>query len=430
MQQKPEKLETLRQRAEDIYRGQNASLQKDDFPLGVDAMQTAMHELRVHQIELEMQNEELRRAQLELDASRERYFDLYDLAPVAYCTVDEHGLILEANIAAATLLGVARSGLVGQRISRFIVKAYQDTYYLYNKRMFTSAEPQAFELQMSKGDYSNFWVSMSATFAHDSNGAPMQRMVLNDVTDAKIMAAAMQGSEARYRAMVEWSPDAIVVHRDGKIIYANPATLKMFGAKSSHEVLGKALMDRVHPDFHATVMARVENVIELKNVASPMIEEVLLKLDGTPFDVEVQNISTVYDDAPAIQVTMRDITDRKRAEAAALEAQARLHYAANAARLTYVEVDLAKGGARTADNFAAVMGYASPAAQETDAALGVHALLAHVVPEDRARVQASVESFTSGKLPGKIDYRVLGDDQVERWSRVAGPLSTTPAESC
>ena len=308
MQDTAKKLETLRQRAEDIFRGQKASSQKDDLPLSVEAMQKTVHELRVHQIELEMQNEELRRAQLELDASRERYFDLYDLAPVAYCTVNEHGLILEANIAAATLLGVARSSLVGQRISRFIVKACQDTYYLYNKRIFTSAEPQAFELQMSKGDDSNFWVNMTTTFAHDSNGAPMQRMVLNDVTDAKIMAAAMQASEARYRAMVEWSPDAIVVHRDGKIIYANPATLKMFGANSTHELVGKALMDRVHPDFQATVMARVKNVTQLKNIVSPMIEEVLLKLDGTPMDVEVQNISTVFDDAPAIQVTMRNIT--------------------------------------------------------------------------------------------------------------------------
>ena len=328
------KLEALRERAEDIFRGEKAALQKDDFPLSVEAMQKAVHELRVHQIELEMQNEELRRAQLELDASRERYFDLYDLAPVAYCTVDEHGLILEANIAAASLLGVARSGLVGQRISRFIVKAYQDTYYLYNKRIFTAGEPQTFELQMSKGDDSNFWVNMTTTFAHDSNGAPMQRMVLNDVTDAKIMAAAMQSSEARYRAMVEWSPDAIVVHRDGKIIYANPATLKMFGAKSPHEVLGKPMLERVHPDYHAIVQARVKDVARLNNLASPMIEEVLLKLDGTPMDVEVQNIATVFDDAPAIQVTMRNITERRRAEETALEAQARLHYAANAARLT------------------------------------------------------------------------------------------------
>ena len=407
--------QTLRQHAEEIIRVTAAQLQDNAPPDSTQDMQKTVHELKVHQLELEMQNEELRRAQLELDASRERYFDLYDLAPVAYCTVSEQGQILEVNIAAATLLGVARSNLVGQRISRFIVKAYQDTYYLNNKRMFTAGEPQAFELQMSKGDGANFWVNMTTTFAHDASGTRVQRMVLNDVTDAKITAAAIQASEARFRAMVEGLPDAIVVHRDGKIIFVNPATLNMFGARAPNELVGKALIDRVHPDFRATVMERVKNVRGLTNTASTTNEEVLLKLDGTSIHVEVQNVSTVYGDSPAIQMTMRNITERRQAEDAALEAQARLQYAANAARLTYIEVDLVTGGARTADNFAAVMGYVSPAEQEIDASVGVHALLAHVVPADRARVQAAVESFTSGKPPGKIDYQVLGDDQVERW---------------
>ena len=303
-----------RQQAERLLHDRAAASPGQAQDLSPQAMRQSVHELQVHQIELEMQNEELRRAQLDLDASRERYFDLYDLAPVAYCTVDEHGLIQEANFAAAKLLGLARSTLAGQRISRFIAKAYQDTYYLYNKRMFAKGEPQAFELQMSKSDGANFWVNMTTTFAHDSNGAPVQRMVLNDVTDAKIMAAAMQGSEARYRAMVEWSPDAIVVHRDGKIIYANPATATMFGAKSPQELLGRPLMDSVHPDYRAVVQARVKNVTRLGNATSPVIEEVLLKLDGTPIDVEVQNIATVFDDAPAIQVTMRNITERRQGE--------------------------------------------------------------------------------------------------------------------
>ncbi len=306
--------QAMRQQAEDILRTTTAGLPDSAQDLSPQAMRRALHELQVHQIELEMQNEELRRAQLELDVSREQYFDLYDLAPVAYCTVSEAGLILQANMAAATLLGMARSNTLGQRISRFIAKAHQDTYYLYSKRMFTSGEPQAFELQMSKSDGVNFWVTMKTTFVRDAGGAPVQRMVLHDVTDAKIMAANVQASEARYRAMVEWSLDAIVVHRDGKIIYANPATLKMFGAKSLHEVLGKPLMERVHPDFRAIVAERVKNVTKLNNVASPMIEEVLLMLDGTPMNVEVQNISTIYDDAPATQVTMRNVTERRRAE--------------------------------------------------------------------------------------------------------------------
>jgi len=78
-----------------------------------------LHDLRVHQIELEMQNEELRRTQADLEASRARYFDLYDLAPVGYFTISERGLILEANLTAATLLGVARGALIKQPLTRF-----------------------------------------------------------------------------------------------------------------------------------------------------------------------------------------------------------------------------------------------------------------------------------------------------------------------
>ena len=103
------------------------------------------------------------------------------------------------------------------------------------------------------------------------------------------------------------------------------------------------------------------------------------------------------------------------AEIALQEHEWRLRYAMESAGLTYVEVDVALGQARTADNFAAVMGYPSPPAQEADVAAGVQALLAHVVPHDRARVEAALRSFTFGLPVGRIEYRVLGDDGNERW---------------
>ncbi len=102
--------------------------------LSSEQTRRTLHELRVHQIELEMQNEELRRAQVELDAARSRYLDLYDFAPVGYCTVSEQGLILEANLTAASLLGVARSALVQQRLTSFILPEDEDIYYLHRKQ--------------------------------------------------------------------------------------------------------------------------------------------------------------------------------------------------------------------------------------------------------------------------------------------------------
>src|SRR5664280_312943 len=89
-----------------------------------------LHELRVHQIELEMQNDELRHRELELEASREKYFDLYDLAPAGYVLLNEKGIISEANLTAATMLGRKRGDLVGQPLSRFMHKEDHDIYYL------------------------------------------------------------------------------------------------------------------------------------------------------------------------------------------------------------------------------------------------------------------------------------------------------------
>ena len=116
--------------------------------LSPEVARRALHELRVHQIELEMQNEELRRTQEELEGSRARYFDLYDLAPVGYFTLSEQGLILEANLTGAKLLGVARGALVKQPLSRFVLREDQDIYYLHRKALLETGAPQAWELRM------------------------------------------------------------------------------------------------------------------------------------------------------------------------------------------------------------------------------------------------------------------------------------------
>ena len=110
-----------------------------------------------------------------------------------------------------------------------------------------------------------------------------------------------------------------------------------------------------------------------------------------------------------------DITRRKVAEEDLRNNEWRLRYATESARLTYVEADLVRGAARTPENFASVMGYAPPPEQEADISVGTRLLLEHVVPQDRPRVIAAHEEFLAGTPSGKVDYRVLGDDHVERW---------------
>ena len=138
---RPKDAADLRQKAEALAREQAGRTSEDSAALSPEEIRKTLHELRVHQIELEMQNEELRTAQAEIEAGRARYFDLYDLAPVGYCTpVSEKGLILEANLTAATLLSVNRGALVKQPISRFILKDDQDIYYLHRKKLTSSMD--------------------------------------------------------------------------------------------------------------------------------------------------------------------------------------------------------------------------------------------------------------------------------------------------
>jgi PAS domain S-box-containing protein len=111
-----------------------------DTPMGGGAIDETLHELRVHQIELELQNEELRRVQAELEASRANYFDLFDQAPVGYCTLSEPGQILGANQAVASLVGMEKEDLAGWPITRFILPEDQDIYYLMRRRLLRACE--------------------------------------------------------------------------------------------------------------------------------------------------------------------------------------------------------------------------------------------------------------------------------------------------
>jgi len=201
----------LRMRAEEIARGKAAPSPENLEGMSHAETRQVLHELRVHQIELEMQNEELRRAQAELDAERAQYFDLYDLAPVGYCTLSEQGLILKANLTAASMLGLARSDLVRQPLSNFIHPTDQDAYYRHWKLLFETRASQVNEMRMLKKDGEPFWVRMSTTVVQDANGQPACRSVKIDITDRKHAEESLLRTLGQLRRAIETTIQVLVM---------------------------------------------------------------------------------------------------------------------------------------------------------------------------------------------------------------------------
>ena len=178
-------LRALRRLVEKILRKKVVNLPKEQDALSSEEARKIIHELQLHHIQLEAQNEELQRTQVELKLSRVRYFNLYDLAPVGYCTINENGLILEANLTAANLLGVVRELLTNQPVSRFIHKEDQDVYYLLRKQLFETGEPQSGELRLVCQDGTSFWANLETSIGLDDSGLTVNRVVLNNITNRK-----------------------------------------------------------------------------------------------------------------------------------------------------------------------------------------------------------------------------------------------------
>ena len=183
------KTSSLRKRAEEFLNKHPEAI-KEITSVDVKKLVADLH---VHQIELEIQNEELRRAQLELEASRDRYSDLYDFAPVGYATVSEKGLILQANLSCATMLGIERGAMIRKPFSRFITKDDQDVFYLHQKKLFETKAKQTCELKLIRKDRTQFYAQLESIVVKDAKeDIPQTRTTITDINDRKLAKEALQ----------------------------------------------------------------------------------------------------------------------------------------------------------------------------------------------------------------------------------------------
>ncbi|MCW8953435.1 MAG: PAS domain S-box protein, partial [Sulfurimonas sp.] len=165
-------------------------------------------ELEVHRIELEMQNEELRRSHKELQESKDLYFDLYNMAPVCYCTINNKNLITKINFRASEVFGLESSKLIYKSISDFIFPDDQDIFYLHKKKVAASSKPHSCELRVVNQDGTITWVHLSATAVKEDE-KNTYRLVFSNISKQKKVEEEMKKKDemilvqARYVAMGE-----------------------------------------------------------------------------------------------------------------------------------------------------------------------------------------------------------------------------------
>jgi len=184
-----EKISSLRQRAEHILYNQSSPL-PDATTLSIEEMQHLIHELQVHQIELKTQNEELMKIQRNLEKMHNKYSDLYDFAPVGYLTFGEKSKILEANLTAASLLGIERSALIGKSLTKFITSQSQDIFYMHWQMLLKTGIRQTFELKLKKKDGTQFPAQLECIALQDTKGKLSEiRIAVSNITKRKQIEA-------------------------------------------------------------------------------------------------------------------------------------------------------------------------------------------------------------------------------------------------
>jgi PAS domain S-box-containing protein len=167
------------------------------------------------------------------------------------------------------------------------------------------------------------WLADSVTVKTDCKGLPLFRIgVVRDVSEQKHMEQSLRESEERYRSLVELSPDALFINVGNRVVFVNQAGLRLFGASAGEQLLGKTPFDLFHPDYHEVIRKRIARQLQGEN--APLIEEKVLRLDGSRVDVEVAAAPFMTEKGMAIQVILRDITERKRAEEKLVDRQQQL----------------------------------------------------------------------------------------------------------
>jgi PAS domain S-box-containing protein len=282
----------------------------------------------------------IRRAEKALRESEERYRRIVETAEEGILLVDREWKTNFVNTRAEQMLGYKRGEMMGRRIWEFM----DDEGRRIAKEQMVERESGvrgSQEFKFIRQDGTELWTNVSSNPYINKSGHFVGALaMLTDITERKRTEQALVRSEEHFRTLVEGAPDAIFVQTRGRFAYLNAAALRLFEATSVGQLLGKPIMERVHPDHHAVVRERIRSLNGEKKGAS-RLEQKYLKLDGSEIDVEVSAEPFKYEDHDGALVFVRDITERKKAEEALKSSEEKYRTLHESMMDGFVSVDMA-----------------------------------------------------------------------------------------
>ena len=384
-----------------------------------------MEVLHKQLVKLKKAETERKRAEEALKERQETINAIIETSQDWIWAIDRHGVHTYSNPAIERILGYGTEQIVG--------RSSLDLLHEDDKKM---VEPILRECEEKRCGWNNLllrWRHKDGTYRYlESNAVPILntngdlvgfRGVDRDITEHKEAEEKLRESEKKYRTVVEISPDGIAIASKGHHVFANQSLARIFALSDPDELLGKPVMDYIHPDYREIVRERIETASK-GGTSAPLIEEKMIRADGTVVQTEVAAAPLEYQGEEAVLAIIRDITERKQAEEALGQSEERYRTILEDIEEGYFETDLAGRSTFINDSLCKIYGY------PRDEFLGIDNRR-FTDKENAKRVfEAFNQVYRTGE-PGRLfDYEIIRKDgtkrQVEVFPSLRKDLSGNP----
>ena len=263
--------------------------------------------------DLEAEHIELKQAEQALRASEDKFSKAFNISPDSInINRLEDGLYLEVNEGFTKITGYTKEDIAGKTSLETNIWARPEDRVRLTEELRARGEVTNFETTFRMKDGEERIGLMSARIV-EIDGQQCILSITRDITQRKEEGAGLRESEERFRLLAETAPVGIILHKDEEIFYTNPAATKLLGASDSKELIGRNILDHIHPDYRPMVLDRARSVRE-ESLVAPLVEEKYLRLDGTAVDVEVAATPFGEHGKRMFQVLIEDITERRRTQ--------------------------------------------------------------------------------------------------------------------